>query len=378
MDFVETYLALHEAGTVAVPLERDCPEETFQRIKRLLDTTPLPDDACDVLFTTGTTGESKGVIISREATRANAENLIDAQGYHEGLTFLLCGPLNHIGTLSKILPTVLTGGTLRVLDGMKDMKAFFEAIAEAPGKVATFLVPTTLRLLLQLASDELARCADKIEFIETGAAPIAQADMEALCRLLPTTRLYNTYASTETGIIATHDYNHDLCQAGCLGRPMKHSSIEITAEERIVCRGKTLMIGYIGDAARTAEILYDGALHTHDCGRLDSEGRLHLTGRDGDTINIGGYKIAPTEVEEAALAIPGIADCICIAAPHPLRGTVLKLLMVASGDEQPTVKDIVKALKKELERYKLPQLYEFVSHIERTYNGKLNRKKYLP
>ena len=103
---------------------------------------------------------------------------------------------------------------------MKDIKAFFTAIDDAPNKVATFLVPAAIRILITLWKKELIAVADKIDFVETGAAPLAATDMKLFCELLPHSRLYNTYASTETGIISTYDYNDGANLAGCVGHKM--------------------------------------------------------------------------------------------------------------------------------------------------------------
>lgn len=373
--FLVDYLATHLAGGVAVPLERDIPEGRYREIERLLDGTDIPEEIADILFTTGTTGQSKGVMISHKALLADAENLAEAQGFSPDLTFIISGPLNHIGSLSKVWPTILTGGTLHILDGLKDLNAFF-SILETPGRYATFQVPAALRLLMSLANDRLAACADRIDFIETGAAPLAQADMEHLCRLLPHSRLYNTYASTETGIVCTHDYNDGLCQAGCLGRPMKHSHVSITPEGTVACQGETLMTGYVGNPEGTASVLRDGTLYTNDRGRLDADGRLHLFGRTDDLINVGGFKVSPTEVEEAALSLPGVRDCVCVGVPHPMTGQQLKLLVVLEAGVSLDKKRLARHLHTRLETYKVPLLYEEVEAVRRTYNGKVDRKAY--
>lgn len=373
--FLVDYLATHLSGGVAVPLERDIPEGRYREIERLLDGTDIPEEIADILFTTGTTGQSKGVMISHKALLADAENLAEAQGFSPDLTFIISGPLNHIGSLSKVWPTILTGGTLHILDGLKDLNAFF-SILETPGRYATFQVPAALRLLMSLANDRLAACADRIDFIETGAAPLAQADMEHLCRLLPHSRLYNTYASTETGIVCTHDYNDGLCQAGCLGRPMKHSRVFITAEGTVACQGETLMTGYVGSPEMTVSVLRDGTLYTNDRGRLDADGRLHLAGRTDDLINVGGFKVSPAEVEEAALSLPGVHDCICVGVPHPMTGHQLKLLVVLDKGVPLDKKSLARQLHAHLEAYKVPLQYEEVEAVRRTFNGKIDRKAY--
>lgn len=376
VDFLVTYFAIHLAGSVAAPLERNTPEPLFQEISTSLVGSALPPDSADILYTTGTTGRSKGVIISHRTIIADAENLIAGQGFSRDLLFIINGPLNHIGSLSKIFPVVLLGATLYILDGMRDLNAFFDALDYPATKIATFFVPATIRMLLQFGADRLATYADKLDFIESGAAPLAHADMLRLCELLPHTRLYNTYASTETGIIATYNFNDGRCLQGCLGRPMPHSRIVITNDGLISCQGDTLMTGYVNDPELTATILRDDTIFTSDIGHIDDEGMLRLEGRQGDVINVGGYKVAPTEVEDAALSLPQVKDCICISVEHPVMGHALKLLVVVADGYPFDKRQIAHALKERLETYKVPLLYEQVDIIQRTYNGKINRKFY--
>jgi acyl-coenzyme A synthetase/AMP-(fatty) acid ligase len=323
-------------------------------------------------------------MVSHKAILADAENLIAGQGFTENLNFVVNGPLNHIGSLSKVYPVMLLGATLIIVDGLKDLNAFFNAF-DAKGlksevddlkSFATFLVPASVRILLQLASDRLAALADRLDFIETGAAAMAQSDMETLCRLLPNTRLYNTYASTETGIICTHDFHSGPCTPGCLGRPMPHSGVRITEAGLIACTGDTLMTGYVGEPERTAQVLRDGVLYTSDLGTIDSEGRLHLQGREDDVINVGGFKVAPTEVEDAAMSHPSVADCICIAVDHKITGKALKLLVVLAENAALDKRALARFLSTRLEPFKVPMLYEQVDSIRRTFNGKLDRKSY--
>ena len=192
--------------------------------------------------------------------------------------------------------------------------------------------------------------------------------------MLPTTRLYNTYASTETGIIATYNYNDGRCTEGCLGKAMKNSRFFITEKGTIACQGQTLMSGYFGEEEMTRKVLRDNTLYSSDLGNIDDEGMLHILGREDDVINTGGFKVAPSEVESVALERPEISDCICIAAPHPIIGTVLKLLIVSDGDIDK--KGIARYLQSKLESYKVPFFYEKVECIHRTFNGKIDRKFY--
>ena len=375
VDFLVTYLAIHLAGSVAAPLEKDIPDNLFAEVSERLSSNTVPDGSADVLYTTGTTGKSKGVIISHRTIVADAENLIAGQGFSHDLVFVIHGPLNHIGSLSKIYPCILLGATLHILNGLRDADVFFEAF-QAPGKYATFFVPANIRYLLSFDEKRFAALADRLDFVESGGAPLSHADMLQLCEILPRTRLYNTYASTETGIIATYNYNDGRCLAACLGRPMPHSRVFITDDGKIACQGDTLMSGYIGDPELTATVLRDDTVYMSDFGQIDEEGMLHIGGRESEVINVGGYKVAPTEVEDVAMSIEGVQDCICISAEHRIMGKAVKLLVVMKEGAVFDKKTIARYIAARLEPYKVPQLYEEVQTIARTYNGKLDRKFY--
>jgi long-chain acyl-CoA synthetase len=192
---------------------------------------------------------------------------------------------------------------------------------------------------------------------------------------LPSSRLFNTYASTETGIVCTHAFNHGLRDPRCLGRPMKHAHVRITDDGRIACRGDMVMTGYLGQPALTRERFSDGWLVTDDLGEKDADGCLHFKGRQGEIINIGGYKVSPIEVEQAARGVPCIADCVLVAAQLPL-GTVLKLIYTSDSGQPLDHRVMARQLAAQLERYKVPMCYEHVASLHYTFNGKVDRKAY--
>ena len=385
--FIE-YFAIHLNNGVVVPLASDISDEAFKRYNDELQfreapehlperkKSKVPEGSADILFTTGTTGKSKGVIISHEAVMANSENLIEAHKYDEALSFIICGPLNHYGSWSKVFPCIIKGMTVILLDGIKIMDDLFRAIDSAEGRVATFMVPSSIKILMLMSSEKLSEYADKIAFIETGGAPMSESDMKHLCQLLPHSSLYNTYASTESGIVTTYDYSYGKCIPGCVGVPMRNSSVTVSADGHIMCSGKTLMSGYLNDTLLTSRILRDGVVKMTDRGRIDEEGRLHVMGRDDDIINTGAFKVNPQEVEDAANEYAGIKECICVAAPHIVLGTALKLLYTTHDDKEISKKDLAEFLKARLEKHQIPLMYEKTAAIMMTYNGKKDRKYY--
>jgi acyl-coenzyme A synthetase/AMP-(fatty) acid ligase len=157
---------------------------------------------------------------------------------------------------------------------------------------------------------------------------------------------------------------------------MPHSGVHITEAGLIACTGDTLMTGYVGEPERTAQVLRDGVLYTSDLGTIDADGRLHLQGREDDVINVGGFKVAPTEVEDAAMSHPSVADCLCISVDHKITGKALKLLVVLAEGSTLDKRALARYLSTRLEPYKVPMLYEQVESIRRTFNGKPDRKAY--
>lgn len=376
IDFLITYCAVHKLHAVAVPLEHAASDENFKAVKDEVEAAEFADDIMDTLYTTGTTGKSKGVMLSETCLVSCADNFISDLHFSQDLLFIISGPLNHIASLFKIHPVLTVGGTLCILDGLKDMNAFFDVFKLPYKKFGTFMVPASLRLIMQFSYEKLCSLADKIDFIETGAAPITQADMRRLSEALPHSRLYNTYGGTEIGCVCTYDFNDGRYMEGCIGRPMKNSSVEVTPEGNVIVSGRTIMSGYVADPQATAAVIRDGRIHGADLGYVDDDGLIHLTGRSGDVINVGGFKVNPVEVENAAASYPGIKDCICIAAKHPVIGTVLKLLVVLADGASLDKHSLAVHIKSKLDSFKVPTYYEAVSSIQRTYNGKIDRKFY--
>lgn len=376
IESIERYLSIHLCDCVAAPMPKDATHDQLERAAQRFAHCLLPADAADILFTTGSTGKPKAVVWGNDTIVANAENLIAGQGFTPGLNFVVSGPLNHIGSLSKIQATLIAGATLWIADGLRDINGFYDMMERCEGKVATFLVPASIRILLQLGRERLGRLADKVAFIETGAAPIAQTDMLALCATLPQSRLYNTYASTETGIVASYDFNDGHCEAGCVGRVLKNALLRVDDDGTLACGGRSIMLGYADDETLTSETLRGGFVHTHDVGRVGSDGMLRLAGRNDDIINVGGYKVNPAEVEEAAMGDNQVADCVCVGVAHPVTGHALKLWVVTTNGRPLDKRALALALRSKLENHQVPQLYEQTDSIRRTFNGKLDRESY--
>ena len=349
---------------------------------------PKETDMADILFTTGTTGTSKGIELTHKAAVCGAENM--ASGAHMARhTVLICpNPLSHSNAIKQLAATMISGGTFIVLDGITDLSALFNALNYHSKKVSIVLPPSGIRTIFQLAKDDFASFADRLEYLMAATAPLPEPDRETLRQMFPNSRLYNHYGCSESSTISIYDFNKYKELKNCVGIPTPNTNVMFVDDNRNVIKsskdnmgllavsGGTVMVGYYKDPKQTAEVLVDGVVYTKDVGYIDENGFVFITGRNDDVINVGGLKVAPTEVESTAMGLDCIADCICIGVPDEVSGQALKLLIVPATGVKIDKTYISTYLSEKLENYKIPHQFEEVDHIERTYNGKLNRKYY--
>jgi len=426
LEYVVIYLGIHLAGGVIAALERSISDETMLSIaqqlgagtiisdsagpdvpgilwlergdvlKIALDGSNEPkslafpglEDSADILFTTGTTGQSKGVELTHQTLIATAENVIQACEYKSNTVMITPGPLNHASASRKMFTSLINGSAFYVLNGLVNLKRFFEALDDPHGRVACCLPPAAIRTIFRSTQDKLGEYADKIDFIESAGSPLPEVDKERLRTLLPRTRLYNCYGLSEAASVCLLEYSKYPGKENCIGKTMQNAGLFVVDEDKkeiqssetnvglLAITGETLMKGYVNEPELTAEVMSNGVFYTNDIGYMDGEGFIYVMGRQGDVINVGGLKVSPVEVESAALKYPGICDCICISVDDDISGKALKLLAVPKDGETLEFSAVRRFLSAKLEGYKVPHLYETADKIEKTYNGKPNRNFY--
>ena len=344
-----------------------------------------PENVCDILFTTGTTGKSKGVMISNRALKASCENIICGSPITEDTVYLIPVPINHANGIRKSYATIYAGATLVLIDGLQNLRKFYDAVEKYHAKYL-LLPPSAVRMLLLLSAKELSKYADQIELVHTSAAPFPEADKLKLCELLPKTKLVFAYGSSEVANVSMFDYSKYPGRICCVGSLNVNSKVKIVDEDGneiessqenqglIVLGGNAVMTGYFNAPELTAGVLKDGWVKTNDIGYFDEDGFLYVLGRADDVINVGGLKIAPTEVENVVMQYPGIAECACFGIDDRMTGKAPKLIYVPERKVQIDLADFRNFLASKMEAYKIPKKIEAVTEIPKTSNGKINRK----
>jgi len=423
IDYVVAYFAIHLLGAIVVSVEHNAPEvllnDIADRMKAnviiskniryrdiiveshsILDCAkeyysdkldiafPDADSIADIIFTTGTTGESKGVMLTHRALVAIAENLVYGCKYTSDIVIIVPGPLNHSNAIRKLQVSMYCGGAIYLLNGMLNVERFFQALKYPKGKIACCLPPSMVRRIFQMTGNRIGEFENVIDFIESASAPLPEVDKEKLCALLPHSRLYNNYGSTEAASVCMYDYNQFRGLKNCVGKVLPNSRVFIVDDSRkiikssyekvglIACAGAVNMVGYYDDESATKKVMDVGIVYTNDIGYIDKNGFVYVLGRKDDVINVGGLKVSPAEVENVALKYKGIEECVCLGANHAVYGKVIRLLYVEDKNNKVDVKELSKFMLANVASYMVPQIYEKVSEIKKTYNGKVDRKAY--
>lgn len=366
----------YECYQISELFNYECEYESFD--------IPDVNDEALILFTTGTTGKSKGIVIKYCSEDKVAENVIYGVEMKKDNVELVPIPLNHSNGFRRYLANMVNGSTVIFADGLFQIRVFFELIDKY--KVTAFaLVPASINIMFKLSRDKIKNYNEQLDYIQVSSAIIPEADKNKLKELLPDVRLYNVYGSTEFGPSCILNFNSLDNRSMCIGYPAKHAifkiideqgqeNLDATAENPglIAYTGSMAMKGYYNEPELTARTVVDGYLVTSDLGYKDKEGRVYMLGRADDVIITGGNKVSPFEVEEVAKKSIGVIDCICKPKEDALVGAVPILYVV------PDVNFDVKALKLQLtnslEEYKRPRSIIEIQNVPRTYNGKMDRK----
>lgn len=347
-----------------------------------------PDAAhpADVILTSGTTGNPKGVILTHRNILAAARNINQfiRNGAEDREALAL--PLSHSFGIGRMRCQILAGGALIFTRSFQFPKEMFESMRR--WKVTGFsFVPAAWTVLTRLTGDRLLEFADTLRYIEIGSASMPRSEKERLMRLFPRTRICMHYGLTEASRSAFMEFHESRAHLDSIGKPTPNVEIRIVDDEgcevesdrigRIEIRGDHVMKGYWD--ADASERLREGWLRSGDLGCRDQEGYLHVSGREDDVINIGGRKVYPTEIEQALLRHEQVREVVCVGTPNTITGEAVLAFLVAKTDcgELPDVEALSDFLRARIEEFKIPVSFEWISSVPRNSSGKIERKVLL-
>jgi len=335
----------------------------------------VPDDIADVLFTSGTTGRSKGAMSTHRQTIGVARAWAELGGVRQDDRYLVVNPFFHsFGYKIGIVVALLTGATLYPLatfDLDETMRLIeSEQITLLPG------APTIYQSLLG-APGRTERDLSSLRLAVTGAAVVPVVLIERMREEAPSglgiDQVVTAFGMTEA-VVVTMCRPDDPVEtvATTCGRAIPGMEIRIDeATGELLVRGDFVMMGYLDDPAATAEAIdADGWLHTGDIGVIDEQGNLSITDRLKDMYISGGFNVYPAEVEQALARLDGVADAAVVGVPDERMGEVGKAYVVRS-DPALTAETVVAFCKERLANFKVPRHVEFVDGLPRNLSGKV-------
>lgn len=353
------------------------------------DVPTTSDDVTLILYSSGTTGKPKGIMISNENlsfTRRMADELFRMQ---RESVHLVASPLFHIGGAGTGL-TLMTLGGRTVLTRDASAAHLLELI-ETERVTHAFFVPAVIQRLVELQEVE-QRDLSSLETVAYGAAPMTEALLRRSIDVLGCGFL-GCYGMTETSGTVTALFPEEHVAEGpearllrSVGRSLPWAEVRVTNTEtgleaesgevgEIWVRSKANMLGYLDQAEVTAETIVDGGwLRTGDGAYSDDQGYLYLQDRIKDMIISGGENIYPIELENVLADHPAISDVAVIGVPHEHWGETPKAVIVLKAGSTADAAEIIEFTRSRLARYKCPTSVEFVAELPRTATGKVLKK----
>jgi long-chain acyl-CoA synthetase len=344
------------------------------------------DELAALLYTGGTTGVSKGVMLSHANLSCDVQQFAawfpDVKPGEERLMGNF--PIFHIAGFAVIQNFITWQGWENIMVPRPEPKINIELIKKHK---PTFLpgVPT---IFVGLLADSDFRNLDfsSMKGFFSGAAPLAADTISDLKDLTGAT-MCEVYGSTETTAMATITPWGGKIKPGTVGVPVADTNVRIVAVDdpgkelelghpgEIAIKGPQIMMGYYKKPEETTEALNDGWFFTGDIGKFDEDGYLTIVDRKKDMIIAGGYNIYPVELDDVLMSHPKVLEACTIGIPHEYRGETVKAFIVVRKDQELSEEEVVAYCKENLAAYKVPKFIEFIDELPKSAVGKILRRK---
>lgn len=342
------------------------------------DPTPRKgQDLAAILYTSGTTGRSKGAMLSHDNLLSNAKVLAESWRFDEGDILLHALPIYHThGLFVAANLVMLTGGRMLWLEKF-DLDAVIRLLPKATSMMG---VPTYYTRLLDDPRFDRELVAGMRLFTSGSAPMLAETHRQFEARTGQ--RILERYGMTETGMNTSNPYEGER-RAGTVGPPLPGVELRITAEGStlpagevgmIEVRGPNVFQGYWQMPEKTAEELApDGWFTTGDQGEISTDGYVTIVGRSSDMIISGGLNVYPKEVEMPIDAMDGVLESAVIGVPHPDFGEAVLAVVVPEKGATPDPKAIIAGLEGQLARFKQPKAVILIDALPRNSMGKVQK-----
>jgi len=340
------------------------------------------DDPLFIMYTSGTTGNPKGAILSHGNILFGAIHSLVGYGVDKTYTSFVVAPLFHIGALAaSATPIIYAGGSL-VLKSFYNASEVIKLIMQEKINYM-FAVPVMFQVMTKSEEWEKADFSH-VHFFISGGAPIPIAVIRKY-QEEKGVGFVQGYGLTETGRLTSLDLEDSIRMAGSVGKEVFHINLRIVDNDdrdvapgeagEIVVMGPNVFIGYWNKPRETAAAMQGGWFHTGDMGRRDKEGFIYVIGRKQELIISSGENIYPAEVEKVIQTLPQVKEAAAVAMPDPSRGEVVAAFVMLNEGQRITEENIIAALQGRIAHFKIPKRVFFVNDFPRNSTGKILKKE---
>ena len=340
------------------------------------------DEPAAIVYTSGTTGRSKGAVLSHNNFAANATSLVSCWRITSDDRYLAVLPLFHVHGLGNgVCSWLLSGCRMRLVERFDAQRA--EALFDSFQPTLFFGVPTIYVRLLELPGEAARRIGGRIRLFVSGSAPLPAAVHDAFRERFGHTIL-ERYGMSETLMLISNPYEGER-RAGTVGLPLPGVSVRLASPDggaptegqtsQVLVRGPNVFSGYWRNADATANAFHEGWFKTGDLADRSADGYYTLRGRASDLIISGGFNIYPREIEEVLLEQNGVREAAVVGAPDARRGEVPVAYIVPDGDVD--ADGLREACARALASFKVPRGFVRVDALPRNALGKV-QKHLLP
>jgi acyl-CoA synthetase (AMP-forming)/AMP-acid ligase II len=343
---------------------------------------PAPEHGALLLYTSGTTGHPKGVLLSHANIVAGVSLIHDAFEIKNSDRTLCVMPIFHTNGLMFSVLSFLMGGAAVMLRPRFSATALWDQIRDcAPNSFS--VSPTILAMMLEHEARAPAASDIKLDYIKVASAPTSLELATRFEARFGTGLLLETFGLTETTAINTMNPLHGRRKFGSIGQALAPQELRIVDDEgrqlgsgqtgELIIRGPTVMKEYFRDPENTKTTIRDGWLHTGDVGKADGDGFFYIVGRKKEMILRGGENISPLEIDGIVASHPRVLEAASVGLPDPIWGEVVGLCVVRDGPLNE--EDIQAYCRANLSAYKVPQHIRFIEALPRNAMGKVLRAK---
>jgi len=337
-----------------------------------------PSDLAAILYTSGTTGRSKGAMLSHGNLSSNAETLCQAWQFTPDDVLLHMLPIFHIHGLFVACNCTLLAGSAMLFEPRFEARRAIELLPRA----TLFMGVPTYYTRLLAESSFMLKCARNVRLFVSGSAPLLAETFTAFAQRTGQ-RILERYGMTEGGMYTSNPYAGDR-RCGSVGPALPGIDLRVVDETGKTCadyvagniqvRGPNIFCGYWRMPEKTAEeFTADGYFRTGDVGHLDKDGYLFISGRARDLIISGGLNVYPKEIEDVIDALPGVAESAVIGIPHADFGEAVTAVIVAKPGTQVDEGSVIAAVRERLAGFKVPKRVYLVADLPRNAMGKVQK-----